>query len=309
MPTLKLSGHQSFSFRNSWLSKGVIFLQEYPDLFFRDDAMVILGVGKNMVSSIRHWCSVCQLIKTEKRSGKYHDTITPIAELLFLNGEQTAWDPYLEDVGTLWLIHFLYVTNVDSYTSAFHVFNHITAPQFTKNELTFLLHSFLSKSGSKISPETINRDITTFIHTYVSNVAFENHPDFEDSLDCPLQELHLVSRNPGEEIYFFDRSPKITLPDQIFHFAVLQFLKNYSQATIAVEDLFYLPMSPGRIFRLDESSLMERLEKLEYVSEGRLVLSETAGVRQVFINEREDPLNVLDKYYTQVIEAPKNAFK
>ncbi len=41
------SGHQTFPFRYPWLPKGVQHLSERPDLFTRDDAFVILGVGKH----------------------------------------------------------------------------------------------------------------------------------------------------------------------------------------------------------------------------------------------------------------------
>ena len=49
------SGHESFALRYLWLKKGYDALADNPEFFQRDDAMVILGVGKNMVRSIRHW--------------------------------------------------------------------------------------------------------------------------------------------------------------------------------------------------------------------------------------------------------------
>ena len=59
----RFAGHQTFAFRYGWLEKGVRGVHECPTLFFEDDALVRLGVGKNMVSSIRHWCNVTQLIE------------------------------------------------------------------------------------------------------------------------------------------------------------------------------------------------------------------------------------------------------
>lgn len=307
MTSLKLSGHQSFSFRNSWLSKGVIYLNKYPDLFIRDDAMVILGVGKNMVSSIRHWCTACQLIENEKNNRKSLDTISKIGNLLFINDSKNAWDPFLEDIGTLWLIHYLYVTNDNFFSTAYHVFNHLSASQFSKNELSYNLQVLTEKLGLKISSNTIQRDINTFIHTYVGTSYEETQTGFEDTLDCPLKELNLISRNMGDDLYFLDRTPKDTLPDEVFLFAVQYFINQFSQATISVEELFYLPKSPGRVFRLDESSLIERLEKIEELSSGRLILSETAGIRQLLIKEFEDPLIYLTDYYNSALEVAFNA--
>lgn len=302
MPSLKFSGHQSFSFRNSWLTKGIYYLDKYPDLFKRDDAMVILGVGKNMVNSIRHWCTVCQLIISQRIDGSYVDRITEIGDLLFINENKIAWDPYLEDTGTLWLIHYLYATNENLYTTAYHVFNHLNASQFTRNELVFQLQKLAKKLGVKTSVNTISRDVNTFIHTYVGSIFSSSQKDYEDTLDCPLKELGIVSHNSGEDLYFIDRSSKNTLPDGIFLFIVQDFIKDLEQSTISVEELFYSPRSPGRVLRLDETSLIERLEKFDELSSGRLVLSETAGIRQILINEQADPTIYLARYYNGMIE-------
>ena len=50
------SGHETFPFRYPWLKKGFDAVRENPGVFSCDDAITTLGVGKNMVSSIRHWC-------------------------------------------------------------------------------------------------------------------------------------------------------------------------------------------------------------------------------------------------------------
>ena len=60
------SGHQTFPFRYTWLKKGVDAVAEDPTVFSSEDASVTLGVGKNMVDSIRYWCRVSRLIKIEK---------------------------------------------------------------------------------------------------------------------------------------------------------------------------------------------------------------------------------------------------
>jgi hypothetical protein len=39
------------------------------------------------------------------------------------------------------------------------------------------------------------------------------------------------------------------------------------------------PGSPGRLFKMDESSLAERLENIEKQTEGRLSYGETAALR------------------------------
>jgi hypothetical protein len=47
----RFSGHQTFAFRHSWLEKGARAVEACPTVFLEDDALVRLGVGKNMVDS------------------------------------------------------------------------------------------------------------------------------------------------------------------------------------------------------------------------------------------------------------------
>lgn len=58
---LTFSGHDSFHCRQLWLKKGYDFIEE--GYSFNDDyAVVQLGVGKNMVSSIRFWLKAFKTI-------------------------------------------------------------------------------------------------------------------------------------------------------------------------------------------------------------------------------------------------------
>ena len=60
----RFSGHESFPLRFGWLAKGVRFCRQRPTGFSADaDAMVDLGVGKNMVRSIRFWALEAGMIE------------------------------------------------------------------------------------------------------------------------------------------------------------------------------------------------------------------------------------------------------
>ncbi len=49
----KFAGHETFTLRYGWLKKAVDATGQRDDVFLRDDALVTLGAGKNMVRSIR----------------------------------------------------------------------------------------------------------------------------------------------------------------------------------------------------------------------------------------------------------------
>lgn len=95
--TFKFSGHQTFAFRYGWLEKGVRGVEENPVLHISDDAVVLLGVGKKKVASIRHWCQVAQLIEPNPDAARNTARClqpTRIARKMLLS---RAWDPSLED--------------------------------------------------------------------------------------------------------------------------------------------------------------------------------------------------------------------
>ena len=107
-PNPSFAGHQTFALRSGWLKKGLDAVQDPSvggeSVFRRPDAIVTLGVGKNMVQSIRHWVLVTQMAADEDR-GRLIRT-TQIGEKLFGKGRQGGWDPFLEDDATLWLLHW-----------------------------------------------------------------------------------------------------------------------------------------------------------------------------------------------------------
>lgn len=58
----KFLGHQTFSLRYGWLEKGYAYVQNGSG-FGDADAIVKLGVGKNMVDSIKYWCEMTGIVE------------------------------------------------------------------------------------------------------------------------------------------------------------------------------------------------------------------------------------------------------
>ena len=104
VPFLKsFAGHETFAFCYSWLKKGVDLLKTDPETFRREDAIVRLGVGKNMVRSIRHWCLATRV--AEEEAGTHSRCLRPTDLGNRLLSDE-GWDPFLEDDATLWLLHW-----------------------------------------------------------------------------------------------------------------------------------------------------------------------------------------------------------
>lgn len=295
----KFSGHQTFTFRYGWLEKGVQGVEKQKDLFFRDDALIILGVGKNMVESIRHWCVVAQLVEPIPDAGRNATKDlqpTTIAQKLLLNG---AWDPYLEDDASLWLIHWLITTNPLIRTSWQLLFSKYNRPDFTRREVNNYVHNFVAKEGLKVSDSVIARDIDCFIRTYVAGVGSKKQTLAEESFACPLLQLSLIQPSPDGELYRFAIGPKPSLPAPVFAFALHEhFMRREDRIeTMSIQECLYGEGSPGQVFKLDENSLIEYVEILEDTMDGSVVLDETAGLKQIYRRQNFNPVKSLDIYY------------
>jgi hypothetical protein len=65
------SGHETFQCRHLWLKKGCDFVKS-GKVFGAEDAVVELGVGKNMVTSIRYWMRAFDLLEGNDQTIRDH---------------------------------------------------------------------------------------------------------------------------------------------------------------------------------------------------------------------------------------------
>jgi hypothetical protein len=295
----KFAGHQTFVFRYGWLEKGVRGIDECPTLFFEDDALVRLGVGKNMVSSIRHWCQVTRLVEPDpdvKGNTGRHLRVSVIGRRLLLDD---GWDPFLEDDASLWLIHWLLVSNPTVGTSWQLLFSRFHRPDFTKRELVAFVTSFIERQSLNFSSIVIARDVDCLIRTYAANSSESKPSRPEETFDCPLLQLDLLQPSPDGDLHRFAIGPKTSLPAAIFSFALAEYFGRVPGAanTLSVQKCLYGEGSPGQVFKLDENSLVEYVEELEEQTNGALILDETAGLKQIYRRRELDPMKILEDYY------------
>ena len=295
----KFSGHQSYHCRYTWLTKGVLSCNEDSHVFREDDALVKLGVGKNMVDAIRHWCMATQVLEIDAsvdNNRGSHLRPKDLGRKIFI--EDGGWDRYLEDAGTVWLLHYLLATNPDWATTAYFAFNEMPGLEFTRDSLQRDLVELDTRISTRLSSEnSIRRDVNVFIRTYVSS-RNGTGGSVEDLLDCPFTELGLIREDLDHSTYAFSRGYQHSLPNAVLLYAIQQYAKSKEmQQTFTFDELAYQPLGPGRVFKLDERALAERLEELAAQTTGAIQLTETAGYRQVLITQDLDPLDALDKYY------------
>ena len=310
--TPSFSGHQTFPFRYTWLKKGVEAVAEDPTVFSSENASVALGVGKNMVSSIRHWCRVSGLI--EEGTGQPKQLTLRLGEKAIVHRrgqfapthlgraifDENGFDPYLDDPATLWLIHWQIATNTDQATAWYWAFNILRGNQFTPHIFARELYKWAQqqkKSMRPVSDNTLQRDVNCFIRTYCQS----RHTDavVEETFDCPLVELNLIAELPDGSGYEFQRGSKETLPIEVVVWTLDAFWKNhfFRREALSFSDLMYAPSSPGRVFRLDEDTMTTYLENLEQLTKGALQYDETSGLKQVYRHKDFNRIELLEGYY------------
>ncbi|RRJ84378.1 DUF4007 family protein [Aestuariirhabdus litorea] len=291
--------HETFALRYGWLPKGYAALIEGQekgvDVFSSDDATVVLGVGKNMVASIRYWLRACQIIDP------VNSEPTEVGDLIF--NPAGGYDPYLEDEATIWLLHWLLASNAEQATAWFWFFNKFHKPEFTSQELTTALVDFVKDvmiEGKKPSLATLKND-AQLIHRMYTQSKGSGRTPLEDALDSPLALLRLMSQGEGGRRFISRPEVRQGLPLGVLGFAVLQLMKQRQIKSIPIEELMYSRgdfCAPGAVFRLTENDLITKLEKLINYIPGVLDIRDTAGIHQLFlVDDKYEPGECLEEHY------------
>lgn len=285
--SFRYSGHGTFTCRYTWLPKVVRSLLEKPALFSdEDDAMIRLGVGKNMVRSIKFWAESSGVIEQDTdRRGAYK--VTDFGRKVF---GPNGYDEFLENIHTLWLIHWNISTCVSDVPFAwFYLLNHWHRIDFTKAEAVVAFEQETAQESRTLSPVTLEEHCTIFIRSYVTNRGGKQS---EDTLDCPLNELGLLedvgermSTETGrrESIYAFHVEEKNDISPALFVYCLYDFWNtaHANEKTLSARSISSGIGSPGQVFKLPEHAIRERLEKIESDSSGLFYYQESASIQQV----------------------------
>lgn len=287
---LIFQGHDTFLCRNNWLKKGYDFILSGGN--FNDaDAVVQLGVGKNMVSSIRYWLRAFGLTNEA-------DGLQQVAHDLLSNH---GFDPYIEDNATLWYLHYLLVKT--GRASLYHfVFNELRKEgfSFSRVQLEQFINRKCLERGTPVNENTLESDMTVFVRSYALS-GREGKIDIEEESTGLLQDLGLltVSKNDGIR-YHIENVERPELPWQVVLRVILE-NEAYGE-TISFTDLEVASDSPGLVFALNEKGLFYKIEEMIAEFPTAIVYSSTAGNRVLTI--KKDQINlteVLQEYYGQVV--------
>ncbi|MFV9507728.1 MAG: DUF4007 family protein, partial [Oscillochloridaceae bacterium umkhey_bin13] len=217
--------------------------------------------------------------------------VTPLGRRLLAD---EGWDPYLVSAAGRWLMHWQIAARPEAAFSWFFVFNLLRAGEFSTMSLAEQIQAYATEQAWKIPAiATLVRDVECLLHTYVPPDQRRLSTGVEDALACPLTSLGLIRAFPGQRRYYLASGAQPSLPDALVAWAILGFLRQHGERTIAFNDLAYAPGSPGRVFRLDEDGLLGRLLMLDSLTAGALVYNDQAGIRQVYWTGEPDQVDQL----------------
>ena len=311
----KFTGHDTFPLRYGWLYKAVNYLNLNGKLQTSNEektreAIVDLGVGKNMVNAIRYWAEASSVIDVIHTKNHIDHSVSDTGNYLFGRHEEQAQgkDPYLEQIGSIWLIHFWLNFN-SNYLSAYrYFFNYSNVQHFEKSKL---LDDCCEDTRKLVTNDignenTLKKDIDCFLNTYCKkfkSMASKKklHID-EDHFTSPLSELNLIQDNGGG-FYISNLAERPELPIEIFIYGLVRFAEIETMEskvnTVDFDSLLTKPCSPGRIFRLSESGLGQKLDQAQTFSKGSISWIDSLGLRQIKIEQGaiDNPVSFLNDYY------------
>lgn len=301
--------HETFQPRYGWLKKAVDITAEDSRVFYADDATVRFGVGKNMVRSIRYWGQAFKIVMEHQDLENSRRTVAlPTRWGRSLLGDG-GWDPFLEHLGSLWLLHWLLLRPPCTAPAWYAAFNEMRGIQFEDAELVAHLVDMVDRNGwDEVSSSSLKRDVDCFVRMYATRKKARD--TIEDVLDSPFRELELLHPVPGEKkkIFQFNHGPKSSLPSDIVLFSCLDYVsaRDVSARTVSISELAHVAGGPGRAFKLPESALYQALENAA-AQFSEIGVAQPGGIKQLSFDEhpREMSERVLEAHFAKAMRVER----
>ena len=295
---MKFRAHDTFYIRKGWLSKGMRNVVANRDVFVAKDKnrnpMDVLGIGANMVKALRYWLQVVGLTK-EPTKGQRYQTLTELGEIIFQQ------DPYIEEIGTLWLLQYQMAKNKEEATAWYFFFNEFNLVEFTREDYVRALQNYIMMAQEHAAVRSLTDDFFCIINTYISrskNSSVKVSP--ENNIDCPFGELGLIdvlSKN-GNNIVYKKSVPASEAINPWIALAVI-YDQSGDSTELSLSSLLSTPSNIGKVFSLDSITMLEVLHRAERT--GLLKIVRTAGLDYVKLEDGYSFIDCVKKYYEEIV--------
>ena len=280
------SGHESFPCKSLWLKKGYDFLNAGND-FNSPKAVMDLGVGKNMVTSIRYWLKVFGIT--------IDNQLTWLAKYLF--DDNDGKDKYLEDIATLWLLHFnlVYSEEATLYNLFFCGIQR-ERTHFEREQIQTYVKLRMAEAGkiALYNSNTVRKDIGVLLQNYSLPRKAQSNEDYSSL----LLDLDLIRQSSEGKGYYFNIEGKRQVTQEIFLYALLRLKEDEGDNTISFDTI---QEKVGLIFCMQDYESIEMLKQLSSKYRQFFSYNDVAGIKQIQFITELDYKTVLDEYYDSTI--------
>lgn len=276
------SGHESFPCKTLWLKKGYDFLVKDKD-FNSPEAVIDLGVGKNMVTSIRFWLKAFGVMDA--------DGVTWFGHYIF--DDAKGKDCYMEDLATLWLLHFhlVFLREASLYNMVFCGVQRERS-HFEREQVQTYVKLKVAEAGKQnvYNDNTVKKDIGVLLQNYALPKKSHSNEDFSSL----LIDLDLIRQSATGKDYYFNGEGKRKVIPEVFMYGLLLLKEQTGDNSISFETI---QDQVGLTFCMTDHETVQMLKQLSKMYSDSMSYNEVAGIRQVQFTNNMDLEKVLDDYY------------
>ena len=265
MEKLKLRRHESFAIREGWIEKGLNAVNQYHKLAFsKSDGVKLLGIGSNMVKSLKYWMVAGNVLDEGLKMNQ-----TDFAKALL------KYDPYLEDNFSWSLFHYFLTTDKEESPVLYYITNIYKSKYLDKTILFEESKEYFSKDYD-FNEKSLMEDINMYFRLY--------EPDYfsnpEDNIISPLSKLELLENGMDRNTYY---KSMIDL-EKLNYLVVYYCLQQLFDKSFVVDDLYKLEKSPVFVFNLDKGVIDQYLNIMK--QNDLITINKTAGLNTVYLNKK-----------------------
>lgn len=300
---MKFRAHETFFIRKGWLYKGLKNVIRDPSIFTgkQKNPVDVLGIGTNMVKSLRYWLQATCLTTENQKDSKFPrikvQTPTEVGEIIFDN------DRYFEEIGTICIVHYLLASNKDLAPAWYYFFNEFELSEFNKEDFVIGLSKFAEMNNEHPALSSLEDDFNCLINTYVLRKKLNpTKVNPESNIECPLDELGLIEiadSSKGKDRVFKKAQVAIDSVSPYVFFALIN--KKYElegKTEIKISELLLQKNSIGKLFNLDILALSKILDSLEKLN--LITVIRTAGLDVIKLKKKLPFYECLKQYYKSI---------
>lgn len=282
----RLKGHESFVLREGWVTKGLNAVRSDPTIMSSNYAADAMGVGTNMAKSIRYWLKASGLTKEIQRTGTI---LTELGELIL------KYDPYLEKLFTLWILHANIAKNFALATSWNVFFNYFDLNSWKRDEMASLMEEYLIEhtGDTALSPRSVKDDCNAILSMYTYNETDGNDP--EELKSCPFTSLGLMQKTNS----YYERVNKTT--EQVGIYPILYLIADLLNENnyLSIDQILTGNNLPGKLYQLNRIQVNNALDAL--AEAGYLTVNRTAGLDVVYPSQRISSIEIVSTFYVNQV--------